>query len=157
MKNRSQFKISTICLTLVLLLATGCSATKSGSQTPTGMGDSDKSDSVPSSDLNQSSNNEIIVEGVTISDTNIAFHGKSSLPAETCINTKLLADGTPLPWWPDDACADRGKGTWEFKVPLSDNKLQTQAQYVLNVYQRDDQNVTTTFAFDLSRPPMPSE
>jgi hypothetical protein len=141
MENKSNFKLA-ISIVMVVLLIAGCSTSNVGAT---------------SDNENQSPNSGIAVTGVTVSDTQIAFHGKSTLPDGACINTKLLADGTPLPWWPSDSCVDQQQNTWELKVPLGDNKLQADVQYVLNAYQRDDQNVATTFAFDLSGPPMPSE
>ena len=157
MINNSQFRIYAVCISLVTLLVAGCSVSKIGSQTTSGVEEGEKSSGVPSNNGGQSPNGEITVEGVTVSDTNITFHGKSTLPVKSCINTQLMADGIPLPWWPGDTCTDRQLHQWVLKVPLEDNKLQADAQYVLNAYQHDDQSVTATFAFDLSGPPMPSE
>ena len=141
MKSRLLNKgITAIYIIMVILFIVGCSSFTGISQTP-----------------DQPSNESVTIEGVTVSDTQITFHGKSTLPDGACINTKLLADDTPLAWWPGDTCVDIQQGKWELKVSLEDNMLQAETQYVLHAYQRGNKNVPATFAFDLSGPPMPSE
>jgi hypothetical protein len=49
------------------------------------------------------------------------------------------------------------KRQWELKVPLKDNMSQAGTQYVIHAYQRGNQYVAATFAFDISGPPLPSE
>jgi hypothetical protein len=139
MKTKLNSGIIVICTIIVALIA-GCSSSVGVSQAP-----------------DQPSNGSITVEGVTVSDTQITFHGKSTLPDETCINTELLADGIPLEWWPGDTCVDLSQGKWEFRVLLEGKALQAGTQYVLHAYQHDHPNNTANLAFDVGGPPPPSE
>jgi hypothetical protein len=139
MKTKLNSGIIAICTIIVVLIA-GCSSSAGVSQAS-----------------NQPSSKSITIEGVTVSDTQIAFHGKSTLPDETCVNTELLADGIPLAWWPGKTCVDLKQGKWELKISLDDNRLQAGTQYVLHAYQHSNPNNTATLAFDISGPPLPSE
>jgi len=140
MRNGSNTGKLAFYMILVVLFIAGCSESTSVSQSS-----------------NQPTNESITIEGVTVSDTQITFHGKSTLPEETCVITELLADDAPISWWPSDTCSYSKQGEWEFKVSLEGNVLQTGTQYVLHAYPRGNQNISATFAFDLGGPPVPSE
>ena len=140
MKIRLNLGIIAIYMIMVLLIITGCSA----------------STDVPQPQ-NQLSDESITIEGVTISDTQITVHGKSSLPDESCVNTELLAEDAPLAWWPGNTCVDVKQGKWELNVPMNGKTLQTGTKYVIRAYQQGNQNTAATFVFDMSGPPLPPE
>jgi archaellum component FlaF (FlaF/FlaG flagellin family) len=106
---------------------------------------------------NQSSNDQVTINGVTISDTQIIIRGSSTLPDGSCVNTELLADGTPLSWWPGDTCISVEQGEWELKIPIEEKKLQAGTEFVLHAYQHGDQYPAATIVFDISGPPLPTE
>lgn len=140
MKPMLNSGMKVIIVVMALLLISGCSV----------------STHVPRSS-DQPSDESVTIEGVTVSDAQVSLHGKSNLPDTACINTRLLADGSALSWWPADKCVKVSQGTWTLNVPLEGKTLQTGTQYVIQAYQQGHQNPLTTFAFDTSGPPQPSE
>jgi hypothetical protein len=102
-------------------------------------------------------NGRISIQGVTVSDTHILVHGKSTLPDGTCISNELWADGQSLPWWPDAACATVHQGAWELAVPLEAETLNVGVQYVLRAYLPGGAHIVANFPFDLQGPPSPAD
>jgi hypothetical protein len=140
LKTKFYSKMKIISLVMTLLLISSCSASGDTTQSPT-----------------KSSGESVVIEGVTVSDAQISLHGKSSLPDTACLTTRLLADGSALPWWPADKCIKVSQGTWTLNIPLEGKSLQTGTQYVIQAYQKGNQKPDATFAFDTSGPPQPSE
>jgi hypothetical protein len=136
-KLKSGIKI--VSLMLAFLLISGCSA------------------STEAQSKDEPSGGSVKIEGVTVSNVQLSLHGKSSLPNSACINTKLLADGSALPWWPAEKCVEVSQGIWTQTVPLEGNSLQTGTQYVIQAYLQGHQNPAATLAFDTNGPPQPSE
>jgi hypothetical protein len=129
-----------ITLVMMLLLISSCSASVDAPQSS-----------------NEPSGKSVVIEGVTVSTTQISLHGKSSLPDTACIKTELLAEGSALSWWPVDKCVKVSQGTWTLNVPLEGKSLQTGTQYVIQAYQKGNQNPDAIFAFGTSGPPQPPE
>lgn len=140
MKAKFYSRMKIITLVMALLLISSCSASGDTTQSPS-----------------ESSGDSVTIEGVTVSEARITLHGKSSLPDTDCINTKLIADGAPISWWPADTCVVLSQGTWTLNVPLEGKTLQTGTQYVIQAYQQGHQNPEATLAFDTSGPPQPPE
>ncbi|MBN1310425.1 MAG: hypothetical protein JXB30_03325 [Anaerolineae bacterium] len=101
----------------------------------------------------------ITVHRVRIEQTSITFTGETTLPDGTCIQTQLLADDSPVTWWPLETCVEAHNGAWEISVPFGVNdapgEMDSSAQYVLHVWAQDAPSSTAWFSFDLSGPPIP--
>ncbi len=105
-------------------------------------------------DKKQTPGGSITVEGVEVTAAHVTIHGTSTLEEGACVSTELWADGTPLSWWPVEACASVADGKWELVVPLEDDQaLQSGVQYMIRAYQPGGPNVISTFPFDLDGPP----
>jgi hypothetical protein len=140
LKTKFYSGMKIITLVMTLLLISSCSTSRDVPQSPT-----------------KSSGESVVIEGVTVSDAQISLHGKSSLPDTACLTTRLLADGSALPWWPDEKCIEVSQGTWKFNVSLEGKSLRTGTQYVIQAFKQGNQNPAATLAFDTSGPPQPSE
>jgi hypothetical protein len=107
-------------------------------------------------DQGQSPSGDIAVTDVHVTEDQVAVRGTTTLPDDACVRTELWADGTPLAWWPTDACAPVTDGEWQMVIPLEEYQaLQSSVQYIVRAYQPGGPNVVSTFPFDLDGPPMP--
>jgi hypothetical protein len=102
----------------------------------------------------------ITIEGVQVTPgEQIAVHGQSTLPDDTCLGSELWAAGTRQSWWPGDACVLVQNGVWQMSVRLGSDgvpaELDPSAQYMLRVYQQNGPDIVSVFAFDLAGPPVP--
>jgi hypothetical protein len=99
---------------------------------------------------------DITIEGVQVTSAQVVVRGSSTLPDEACLNSELLAGGTPETWWPGDHCARIQQGEWELLIPLeSEQALQPDVQYTVRVFLPGGPNIVSTFLFDLDSPPTP--
>jgi hypothetical protein len=97
---------------------------------------------------------------VQLTPGHVFFAGRSMLPEGTCIRTQLFADGSPVAWWPEDACATREAGVWHISVPLGErgapHDLDPAVQYNLHAWERDYPFIQADpFCFDLVGPATP--
>lgn len=98
----------------------------------------------------------ITIKQVEVSEEQALIRGVSTLPDGECVSAELWADGTPLSWWPSDACATVQEGVWELVVPLEAGQtLQAGVQYMVRAYQPGGPDIVDTFPFDLDTPPTP--
>jgi hypothetical protein len=96
----------------------------------------------------------ITIESVEVIATQVIVQGSSNLPAETCVNVELWADGVQQAWWPTDTCVPVKQGNWRLVVVLeSEQALQPDVQYMVRAYQPGGPDIAATFPFDLSAPP----
>lgn len=101
--------------------------------------------------------NSIKITGVTASDLQIEIRGTSTLPDNTCLHTKLIADGKPVSWWPTDRCTSLKDGKWKLAVQLqADQEIQADIQYMVRVFQTSNPEDISSLAFDLSGPLAPN-
>ena len=103
------------------------------------------------------SDTTITIESVEVSATQVIVQGSSNLPAGTCVNVELWADGVQQAWWPTDTCASVQQGRWQLAVTLeNDQVLKPDVQYVVRAYQPDGPDIVATFPFNLNAPPAPA-
>jgi hypothetical protein len=99
----------------------------------------------------------ITIKQVEVNEKQVLIRGVGTLSDGEGVSTELWADGTPLSWWPSDACATVQEGVWELTVPLEPGqRLQAGVQYMVRAYQPGGPNVVASFPFDLDTPPTPS-
>jgi hypothetical protein len=108
----------------------------------------------------QAPQGRITIEGVqATAGEQVVVHGRSTLPAGTCLGSELWADGERQAWWPGDDCVAVENGTWQMVVRLGSGgvpaALDPSAQYMLRVYQQNGPDIVAVFAFDLAGPPTP--
>jgi hypothetical protein len=104
----------------------------------------------------QSHGGRISIEGVEVTDAQVAVRGTSTLPDEACVSAELWADGVLQAWWPTDACASIQEGQWALTVLLEPGQaLESGVQYMLRAYQPGGPDIVSTFPFDLDAPPLP--
>jgi len=91
----------------------------------------------------------------------IAFEGRSTLPDGTVLETQLLADGSPVTWWPKDVPVGVEGGRWDVTVALGDGsapeELSDDQQYAMRVWARADPSIEAQpFPFDVASPSTPA-
>lgn len=100
------------------------------------------------------SGERIFIEGDSVNGDQVTISGTSTLPSGSCVNTELWADGTPVIWWPTNACISIQEGSWKQVVVLEpDQALQPNVQYMIRAYQSGGPDIVATFPFDLNSPP----
>lgn len=98
---------------------------------------------------------------VQVTADQVTFRGRVQPDSGVCVQTLLLADGEPQPWWPADVCATaKDDGTWSMTVPLragtAPDELDPTVQYVARARLGDEPAVQAQFWFDLAAPPTPA-
>jgi hypothetical protein len=90
----------------------------------------------------------------------ISFHGCSTLPDGTGLQTQLYADKVPAAWWPADEIFLVHHGTWEVSVSLDGLDEDITGLYIgseiifsLKVWQKDNPSVKAQYMFELMGPP----
>jgi len=103
----------------------------------------------------------IVISGVSVRYRDaIVIKGGSTLPDGSCILTRLFTSDDPVPWWPDQACAEVRNGGWLLVVKLTEegetHELSEDVEYVVAAWSKDDPTVEAQpFPFDLQPPPDP--
>ncbi|MFP4344389.1 MAG: hypothetical protein ACLFU8_06845 [Anaerolineales bacterium] len=103
-----QLRLFTVPILALLLLTAGCAL-------PT----LSRRELTPSPTTATEVQGSIEIRGVRVdlNSGDFTFNGRTTLPEETCIQTTLLGDDVPLPWWPTERCAERQEdGTWAFSA-----------------------------------------
>lgn len=101
----------------------------------------------------------IVISGVSVRYRDaIVIKGGSTLPDGSCILTRLFTGNVPVPWWPDQTCAEVRKGGWLLVVKLTEDgvshELSEDVEYVIAAWSQDDPAVEAEpFPFDLQPPP----
>ena len=90
----------------------------------------------------------------------ITVWGRSTLPQGTWIETQLLADGEPVPWWPTSFwVAVREDGRWGISVYLGKqtaaDELDPSSSYALRAWPEADPGLEAVFWFRPTESPSP--
>jgi len=93
-----------------------------------------------------------------IQGSGIFVLGKAGLADGECIQTELVADNQPEPWWPRDTCIQVAAGQWEILVSLGRRgaplELSRGVQYQIHAWwPKSAQETSIYFPFDMSGPP----
>ncbi len=90
----------------------------------------------------------------------ISFHGCSTLPDGTELQTQIYTDKVPATWWPSEECFQVHKGMWEVTISLaglSEDEtglfIGSETIFLFKIWQKDDPSVTAQYMFDLMGPP----
>ncbi len=102
----------------------------------------------------------IMVQSVQVTtNASIEINGEAILPSGGCVQTRLLEDGQPVSWWPQDTCIQPDtRQQWQMVVPLgrkgAPEALNPQVEYEIEAWWPEQPNeIQAHFPFDLQPPP----